>query len=540
LLDSLQHASPSLMPDGSYQRTAGVGMQDSSLSFNALYEQARQSRPLLERAGNTMLDTLRQAHPGVFEDAVFQMGPQKSIDRAQAKIAGDYGGDTSQISDLTRGRIVVHSPEQIHAIRDYMAHGDKPLSVEKIKDRFAEPSDTNFRDINIKARLENGHVVELRVEHADVMAAADHTHVPYERVQDIDREAAKQGRMLSDAEALERQTILDQVRDTHGAPAQARGLDVLLNDKGRAKMAAQDAERVTPRPAPAATADITSHAAPAADDAAAKAAKTAGHVAPAEEEAAAAAAKTGGRSLLRAFGEAAAPVLEHAPVIGAALTIAAGAAETADSLAHSDYRGATQAAGATAGALGGGIAGAEAGAAGGAALGSVVPVVGTAAGALVGGLIGGITGGIIGAWGGGGAATDTYDAAKGISSAFSQAAPATAEQIGQQQQSLLHRSGLDTMEQNGKPLDMLSILRDPKKRADFVKTLEHSADTTNNADTKAALTSMVQTAKDVGSLEDKRQAALKAETPAPSTTPTVAPAAQAASMSWMANIAPVM
>lgn len=226
------------------------GLQNQALSFNELYAQARESIPVVTGTGNTMIDDLRRQHPGLFDNIEFETGPLKTLERAQAKIEGDYAGNHSRISDLARGRIVVDSPEQIEAIRTYLAQNSESLGIEGMKDRFASPSDTHFRDINMKIRLPNGHVAELRVEHRGVLDAAKRTHEPYEQIQEIERRAEREGRMLTETEINERQALRDRIRDIHDGPAQQAGLDRLLSEDGRAKMAAHEAERVTPRPVP--------------------------------------------------------------------------------------------------------------------------------------------------------------------------------------------------------------------------------------------------------------------------------------------------
>jgi hypothetical protein len=139
----------------------------------------------------------------------------------------------------------VQTPEQVEGLRNYLAENGERLGIVKLKDQFAEPTNTGFRALNTQMRLPNGHVAELRVEHEGVERAAKLTHKPYERVQEIERAAEAEGRFLTEAEALERQTILDDVRDIHGTPAREAGLDALLNENGRAKIARFEAERVS-------------------------------------------------------------------------------------------------------------------------------------------------------------------------------------------------------------------------------------------------------------------------------------------------------
>jgi hypothetical protein len=228
----------------------GNGLQNPDLSFEELYEQGRQSVPMVQNLGNKILNDLKGQYPGLFDDAEFQNGPLKTLDRAQAKIQGDYKGHHEEISDLARGRIIIDKPEQIEALRQYFSEHKEDLGIEKYKDRFAEPSDTGFRDINTKMRLPNGHVIEFRIEHRDMLEAAKATHDPYEEIQKIERRANSENRMLTEEETFERQKILDRIRDIHNAPAQETDLDRLLNNNGRDKMAKHEAERVTPHTSP--------------------------------------------------------------------------------------------------------------------------------------------------------------------------------------------------------------------------------------------------------------------------------------------------
>lgn len=222
---------------------AGNGLQNPDLNFEQLYEQARTAMPQLQDAGAKMLADLRQHHPGLFDNVTFEMGPLKAADRAQAKIAGDYAGDTSQISDLARARLVVDTPEQISAIRDYLDHNASALGIEKSKDRFAVPSETHFRDINMKARMPNGHVVELRIEQSDLLQAAKHTHTPYERIQEIERRAEMEGRDMTPDEVEQRARYMDEIHDIHDAPSNRAGLDSLLNETGKQRLEAHALER---------------------------------------------------------------------------------------------------------------------------------------------------------------------------------------------------------------------------------------------------------------------------------------------------------
>jgi len=225
----------------------GDGLQDPSLGFELLYEQARQSVPILQDLGDAILCDLKTRHPGLFADAKFEMGALKRLDRATDKIIGDYKGNHAKIYDLARGRIIIDTAEQIEVLRTYFQENAEDLGVESLKDRFTDPSDTGFRDINMKMRLPNGHVIEFRVEHRAMMESAKITHGLYEEIQEIKRKSVYENRNLTEEEESSIKTTLDEIRDIHRHPAKKANLDRLLSDKGWKILKSHERERGMPR-----------------------------------------------------------------------------------------------------------------------------------------------------------------------------------------------------------------------------------------------------------------------------------------------------
>lgn len=219
----------------------GEVLQKSNLTFEELYEEARQSVAVLADAGKTLIAFLEQENPGLFAGVEFETGPLKRPERAQAKIASDYGGDCHHITDLARGRIVVDRVEQVRAIRDYLESHRDELHVQACKDRFAKPSDSHYRDINVKIQLFNGHVCEIQINQGDILRASKKTHDAYERVQEIERVAEREGRLMTEMEALERWSLMTEIRNVHDTPARKSGLDDLLSAQGREKLEADEA-----------------------------------------------------------------------------------------------------------------------------------------------------------------------------------------------------------------------------------------------------------------------------------------------------------
>ena len=64
--------------------------QNDDLSFEELYKQSIESRPMLNNFGENVLQALRQEYPGKFEEARFDLAEPKDKFRAESKIKNDY------------------------------------------------------------------------------------------------------------------------------------------------------------------------------------------------------------------------------------------------------------------------------------------------------------------------------------------------------------------------------------------------------------------------------------------------------------------
>ena len=226
-------------------------------AFTRLYEDGHASQPFLKDSGNKIAETLRRDFPDILGEATFVQGPVKGWDRSAAKLASDTqpGLDLSKAADITdiaRGRIVIDTPEQIRAIRETLADPEKraALGIVEAKDRFAVPSGTHYRDINMTVRLENGHLAEIQINQRDLLAASEFTHDAYEEMSGIEKRAALEGRPLTVSEEESYRRLANYTRDVHDYGAvKVPGLDDLLSDKGRNRLNADYADRLKSDPA---------------------------------------------------------------------------------------------------------------------------------------------------------------------------------------------------------------------------------------------------------------------------------------------------
>jgi len=202
--------------------------------FDELYQQAIDSQELYADQVKAYLYELKEKYNGLLDGVTFEQGPLKDRERALKKINGDYNGDPTKIGDLVRGRFVVEHAIQANILRKEIAEGAPPFSVEQFKDQFAEPTNTHFRALNSKIRLNNGHLAEFRVEHEEMLKAAEISHKPYERIQEIERKANEENRFLTPQETSALSDLLEQVRNIHNTAAASAKLDPFLTETARA------------------------------------------------------------------------------------------------------------------------------------------------------------------------------------------------------------------------------------------------------------------------------------------------------------------
>jgi hypothetical protein len=141
-------------------------------------------------------------------------GP-KDDDRAKAKIAG-YDGDASKLTDLVGVKIQFDTLADVYnALNAVMDNPD--LRIVSFDDRFANPQDSGYRDLQMNVRLPNGHVAELRLhlKHIDTVSAYEHAlyevrrdFPTYNRTLDENNK-----KRLSPEQALLEAALMDRVRE---------------------------------------------------------------------------------------------------------------------------------------------------------------------------------------------------------------------------------------------------------------------------------------------------------------------------------------
>lgn len=182
-----------------YRRTANIDWRHHSVDLGALYAEApvanAELRLLVENAtakngGRPMFP------PGTTENP---MG-LKERGRATTRVK-DFLGDASQLTDIARASIAFNDLPSLYQTLDYLAdHSD----IVCIKDRFLNPYASGYRDILLKVRAKNGHVVELQLHLEGIIDVKNGPgHKLYEAQRDYWKRAEEQNRSLTPEETIE-------------------------------------------------------------------------------------------------------------------------------------------------------------------------------------------------------------------------------------------------------------------------------------------------------------------------------------------------
>ena len=101
------------------------------------------------------------------------------------------------------------NPERVKSALEAFSPESQMLAI---KDRFANPRPSGYRDMALYIRMSNGHIVELQL-HLAIMLAAKVKETPfYVESRNIQNRAAHAGRELTPAEREERADLMQQSR----------------------------------------------------------------------------------------------------------------------------------------------------------------------------------------------------------------------------------------------------------------------------------------------------------------------------------------
>ncbi|SQD79834.1 RelA/SpoT domain-containing protein [Moritella yayanosii] len=125
----------------------------------------------------------------------------KSIERAQAKITNKHDGAVEKITDLARSSLIAKNSLQLISAFELL---EQETDIVQIKNRFNNPKQNGYRDINLLVRLPKTQmVVEVQL-HLDRIEAIKNgpEHDNYVKIQQISHNAQQQQREISEIEAF--------------------------------------------------------------------------------------------------------------------------------------------------------------------------------------------------------------------------------------------------------------------------------------------------------------------------------------------------
>jgi type VI secretion system secreted protein VgrG len=119
----------------------------------------------------------------------------KGRERSMEKIAADYGGDPSQLLDVSRASIVFDNMEDIKKARELLGEN---VEIVREKDRFSKPAPGGYRDMMLNVRVDPGHVCEIQLHSNQILEVkSGEGHAIYEEMRTIEGGAKKDKRPLT-------------------------------------------------------------------------------------------------------------------------------------------------------------------------------------------------------------------------------------------------------------------------------------------------------------------------------------------------------
>lgn len=130
------------------------------------------------------------------------IAPNKSLARAEQKVSQKFDGDVRLLTDITRGSIIANNLDSLTASYQQLATN---YEVIQLKNRFAHPKASGYRDLNALIKLPNSHmIVEVQFHLADIAEIKSGAeHQTYQRIQAIEAMAQAAHRPLSEHELMQ-------------------------------------------------------------------------------------------------------------------------------------------------------------------------------------------------------------------------------------------------------------------------------------------------------------------------------------------------
>lgn len=144
-------------------------------------------------------------------------GPKDRV-RAEDKIERN-GGNAARLRDLAAGRVSYQTLDDLYAGLAELSN-NPGFQVADFSDRFREPQDSGYRDIQFLVQTSTGHIGEFRLHLAALDQVAEWEHSLFEVWRDLEAVPRSEGRSLSATEVAIRKGIVRRQREYFWAALQ--------------------------------------------------------------------------------------------------------------------------------------------------------------------------------------------------------------------------------------------------------------------------------------------------------------------------------
>lgn len=176
-------------------------LKQTSNDLDELYRQAAQAQPALSAVTQKAADH--------FGGEALIPKTLKARERSLEKIAADYGGDASRITDIARSSVIFETESQVLQALDML---QDDMNVIRIKNRFQSPVN-GYRDVLLNILMPNGHIVEMQLHLRSILEVkykfGDNI---YQEIRSIEADAEQEQRDLTPSEAKRIQELSSEAK----------------------------------------------------------------------------------------------------------------------------------------------------------------------------------------------------------------------------------------------------------------------------------------------------------------------------------------
>ncbi len=197
--------------------------------LQTLHKQARQANSGLRKFGTALAHLI---------DAEFELGPRKAYSRAFEKACQKYDGNCSRLTDLSRGRIITDSLDQLEELRhnldpartsSFLADwAEKGYLLRTYEDSIKNPSSSGFMAIDSKIMIPltmgRCHISELLGIDRGMLKAYERTHPIWENQRRLVEAFRNSAEGMDGKTAARYSSMEDQRRQIHLDAGIERGL----------------------------------------------------------------------------------------------------------------------------------------------------------------------------------------------------------------------------------------------------------------------------------------------------------------------------